>query len=122
VPDGIDLATLPDDCDVVVFPAEIDVCNAEIAFAALSAVLERGVRLVVADMTRSVFCDCSGVNALLGARRLAVRAGAELRVVTRNSQVHRLFDLTGAASHLAVFPDVGAALAGAAQASFPDGG
>lgn len=100
--DEASLTGRPADAEVVVLPAEIDVSNADMVLAALSAVLRRGVRIVIADLRATVFCDCSGVAALLSARRQSARLGAELRVVAQAGQVRRLFDLTGLDQLIAV--------------------
>ena len=50
---------------VVTLPAEIDVTNAEAIREELLAVLNQGAVLLVADMSRTAFCDSSGVSALV---------------------------------------------------------
>lgn len=85
----------PGDLEVVVLPAEIDLSNAQLVLDALAAVIRRGVRLVVADMSGTVFCDCSGVAAFAAAWRQAAAAGTDLRIVITHRQVRRLFQLTG---------------------------
>jgi anti-sigma B factor antagonist len=92
----------PGDLEVVVLPGEIDVSNAQLVLAALAAVIRRGVRLVVVDMSGTVFCDCSGVAAFAAAWRQAATAGTDLRIVITHRQVQRLFELTGLDQLLAV--------------------
>ena len=90
----------PGDLEVVVLPAEIDLSNAQLVLDALAAVIRRGVRLVVADMSGTVFCDCSGVAAFAAAWRQAAAAGTDLRIVITHRQVRRLFQLTYAKFHI----------------------
>jgi anti-sigma B factor antagonist len=97
------------DLDVVLLPPEVDVSNAEMVLAALAAVLERGVRIVIADMTDTVFCDCTGVAALVSTWRRAERSGAELRIAAGTAQVRRVFEITGLERLMAVYPTTAAA-------------
>jgi anti-sigma B factor antagonist len=113
-------ASRPDGTEVVVLPAEIDVCNAEMVRIALLAVLRRGVRRVIADMSATAFCDCTGVAALLAASNEAERAAAEVCVVASGRQVLRLFDLTGLSGRVTVFPTVAAARGSRDDVPVPD--
>ncbi len=80
---------------VVRLPAEIDIVNAEQVLADLLAVIDRGYPVVVADLSRTSFCDCSGVSALLTAGSHAASRGSQLRIAARASAVLRTFELTG---------------------------
>ncbi|MFE2560760.1 STAS domain-containing protein [Streptomyces sp. NPDC059352] len=51
---------------------------------------------VAVDLSRVVFCDCSGLNALLRARRHALARCRRLAVVGTSRQVRRLLAVTGA--------------------------
>ena len=59
---------------VVVLPAEIDVTNSEQVYGQLVAALAPGVHTVIADMMATVFCDSSGVHAIMHAYETAGRA------------------------------------------------
>lgn len=97
------------EAEIVVLPTEIDVANAAMVHAALSAVLRRGVRILIADMADTVFCDCTGAAALLAAHRLAGRSRAQLRIVADSAQVRRLFEITGLDQCLSVYTTTAAA-------------
>lgn len=97
--------------EIVILPTEVDVANADMVRAALSAVLARGVGVLIADMADTVFCDCTGAAALLAAHRRAGRSGAQLRIVVGNSQVRRLFEITGLDQWLSVYATTAAACA-----------
>ncbi len=99
------------EAEIVILPTEVDVANADMVRAALSAVLARGVGILIADMADTVFCDCTGAAALLAAHRLAGRSGAQLRIVVGNSQVRRLFEITGLDQLLSVYTTTAAACA-----------
>jgi anti-anti-sigma factor len=84
-------------------PAEIDIANADQVRADLLAALDQGCPTIVVDMSRTSFCDCAGVRALLCAAGRAPRAGVEIRVVARASPVLRTFELTGVQLALHVY-------------------
>jgi anti-sigma B factor antagonist len=89
---------------IVALPAEIDISNAERVRLDLGQAVDLGFRVIIADMSRTSFCDCAGVSALLAAAGQAARTGAELRVVARAGAVLRTFELTGVQLALPVFP------------------
>jgi anti-anti-sigma factor len=109
VSDELGVDQRPADVEVVVMPAEIDVSNAGMVREALLAALLRGVAIIIADLTPTVFCDCAGAAALVAAARQAVRQDAELRVVAGAGQPWRLFQLTQIADRLALYPTAAAA-------------
>ena len=80
---------------VVAAPEEIDITNApDLRSALLQAAADRPGRLV-ADMTRTRFCDSSGLHALLAAHKRAQVEGGELLLVIPNTAVLRVFTVTG---------------------------
>jgi len=81
---------------LVTLPAHIDITNADNVREQVSAALKPGVRIVVADMTGTTFCDTSGVRALLVARHRAARNDAELRLFRPGAAVMRMMELMGA--------------------------
>jgi anti-sigma B factor antagonist len=95
---------------VVRLPAEVDIVNAEQILADLLAVIDRGYPVVVADLSRTSFCDCSGVSALLTAGSHAASRGSQLRIAARASAVLRTFELTGLQLALPVYPTGAAAI------------
>ncbi len=97
---------------LVSLPAEVDIANADEVRADLFAAIRRGSPVVIADMSRTSFCDCAAVSVLLAAASQALRAGAELRVVARATPVLRTFELTGLHLVLRVYPTTGEALRG----------
>jgi len=96
---------------IVTFPVDVDVTNADTARKHLVALVERdGAKLVVADMTRTTFCDSAGITALATARRKAVARGAAVTVACSSPQVLRILELTGLDQMLPMFPTVDEAL------------
>ena len=59
---------------VVTLPAEIDVTNADMVREELLGVLNQGAVLLIADLSKTSFCDSAGVSALVRIfRRAATR-------------------------------------------------
>jgi anti-sigma B factor antagonist len=81
---------------VVELPAEIDVTNSEQVYQQLVAVLTPGVDTVVADMTATIFCDSSGVHAIMHAHETAGARDVQLRLaVSPGTSVRRVLQLIG---------------------------
>jgi anti-sigma B factor antagonist len=79
---------------VVAAPAEIDAITAEQLRAVLLEAASHGHTTVV-DMTRTQFCDSSGLGVLIRAHRRALEEGGELRlVIPPDGAVSRIFTLT----------------------------
>lgn len=90
--------------EIVVLPAEIDVTNCDQVLAKLMATLAPGAGLVVVDMTSTVFCDTSGVRALIDAYDRAVTDGIGFRLaIVPEGSVRRVLELTGIIRLLPVY-------------------
>src|SRR5882724_3763985 len=97
--------------DVVVLPAEIDVTNSEQVYEQLVAVLAPGVDTVIADMTSTVFCDSSGVHAIMHAYESAAARDVRMRLaVSPATSVRRVLELIGVARLMPVYPSLAEAL------------
>jgi anti-sigma B factor antagonist len=96
--------------EIVAMPEEIDITNAEDAGAGLRQAIGHGTAVVIADMTRTVFCDSSGIRILLEATERAAEAGAGLRVVVESPAVLRILRTTGVDQLLRIYPSLQAAL------------
>ena len=81
---------------VVAAPEEIDITNAEALRAALStaAAAADGHGTLVVDMTRTRFCDSSGLHTLIAAHKRAGAEGREVLLVIPSTAVLRVFALT----------------------------
>jgi anti-sigma B factor antagonist len=86
--------------------------------AALLDAASRGRRIVVVDMSRTRFCDTSGLHALVGAHRRAQAEGSRVLLVIAANAVLRILTITGIDQVLAHFPSLDDALAAAS----PDAG
>ena len=97
---------------VVTLPEEIDVTNSDTVLGELLAALNQGAILLIADMTRTNFCDSSGVSAIVRVFRQATASGSGLRLVVGTPAVQRVLSITGVDRLVDVFPGVAASLAG----------
>jgi len=81
---------------VVAAPEEIDITNAEALRAALltAAAAADGCGTLVVDMTRTRFCDSSGLHTLIAAHKRAGAEGREVLLVIPSTTVLRVFALT----------------------------
>ena len=109
---------------MVTLPPEIDVTNADTLREELLAVLNQSAVLLVADMSKTNFCDSSGVSALVRVFRRAATSGSAVRLVVSTPAVQRVLSITGVDRLVDVYPSVAASMAGpsgqASQAR-PDG-
>ncbi|MFD3545838.1 STAS domain-containing protein [Streptomyces sp. NPDC058655] len=93
------------DHSVVVRPVgEIDIESVSSLRLALSTAATHSApdRPVVIDCSRLTFCDSSGLNALLTARRTAQEADTVIRLASPNHQLQRLLEMTGTLTLFAV--------------------
>ena len=97
---------------VVTLPAEIDVTNADTVRDELLAALGQNAVLLVADMSKTNFCDSSGVSAIVRVFRRGVASGGAMRLVVSTPGVQRVLSITGVDRLVDVFPSVAASLAG----------
>ena len=80
---------------VVAAPEEIDITNAPTLRSALLEAAAHGDGTLVADLSRTQFCDSAGLHTLLAAHKRARAEGGELLLVLRSPTVLRVFALTG---------------------------
>ena len=112
---------------VVCLPAEIDITNADRVREDLLSVLNQGAAVLIADLSKTTFCDSAGVSALARSFRRAEASQSEMRLVVGTLAVRRILTLTGIDRLLDIYPSVAAALAvapdsGDTAAAGTDGG
>ncbi len=89
---------------VVELPAEIDVTNSEQVYRQLVDALAPGVDTLVADMTATIFCDSSGVHAIMHAYETAGARDVRMRLaVSPNTSVPRVLQLIGVGRLIPVY-------------------
>jgi len=96
---------------VVAAPEEIDITNAEALRSALIKAAADGHGTLVVDMTRTRFCDSSGLHTLIAAHRRAGAEGREMLLVIPGTTVLRVFALTGMDTVIPNFTSLAEALA-----------
>ena len=101
---------------VVAAPEEIDITNAEALRAALltAAAAADGCGTLVVDMTRTRFCDSSGLHTLIAAHKRAGAEGRQVLLVIPSTAVLRVFALTAMDRVIPNFTSLAEALAQAA--------
>ncbi|MFB7617743.1 STAS domain-containing protein [Kitasatospora sp. NPDC056181] len=98
---------------VIVRPeGELDNDTAEPLYEALNTVLRGPPGPVVVDCDGLSFCDSTGLNLLLRARRSAEGDGRTLLLAGLSPTVSRLFEITGAGTMFRIYPSLADALAG----------
>jgi anti-sigma B factor antagonist len=93
--DGRFPVEIVDGVPVVEAPGEIDITNAPELRSALLEAAAHGHGTVVADLSRTQFCDSSGLHALLAAHKRATTAGGDMLLVLPGNAVLRVFTITG---------------------------
>ena len=96
---------------VVAAPEEIDITNAEALRSALLTAAANGNRTLVVDMTRTQFCDSSGLRTLIAAHKRAGAEGREVLLVIPSTAVLRVFALTAMDRVIPNFTSLAEALA-----------
>lgn len=96
---------------LVALSPEIDVTNAEQVSDELRSAFRPGVTVVVADLTRTAYCDSSGARVLLQASDSAIARHGELRLVIPPGPVLRALQVMGLDRVLRIYPTLIAALA-----------
>ena len=96
--------------EIVTLPAEIDITNADRVSQQLRTALAPGVSVLIADMSRTLYCDSSGIRHLLVAHDLAAASQVELRVAVESPAVLRVLQMTGVDQVLSIYPSLQAAL------------
>ena len=95
---------------VVTAPEEIDITNAPMLRSALLEAAAQGHGTLVADLSRTRFCDSSGLHTLLAAHKRAEAGDGELLLVLRGTTVPRVFALTGIDQMIPTFTSLAGAL------------
>jgi anti-sigma B factor antagonist len=96
---------------IVTFPSEIDMANADSIGGRLAAAFTPGVKVVIADMTATTFCDTLGISMLVWACRMAAAHGGQLRLLLPCPYVLKVMDLLGVDAVLPVYHSLEQALA-----------
>ncbi|MCM2422749.1 STAS domain-containing protein [Streptomyces sp. RKAG293] len=85
---------------LIAVAGDIDLDSAPLLRASLEQCLLDGIRTIDVDLSAVTFCDCTGLNLFLSARRRTAAAGGALCLHHPSEAVARLFALTGLTSLL----------------------
>jgi anti-sigma B factor antagonist len=96
---------------VVTIPQRVDVVNAGQIWDGLLSVINRGARVLIADMTATASCDHAGADAVVRAYQRGVTGGTELRLVVTAKIVSRVLSISGVDRLVFIYPSVEAATA-----------
>ena len=91
---------------VVPVPLEIDIDNSGLLGEKLASALASGTSTLIADLTVTRFCDCSGIRMLAETYMDAIRQGVELRLVLPAGPILRILSLMGLDRWLPICPDL----------------
>jgi anti-sigma B factor antagonist len=120
--DGRFLVELVGGVPVVATPREIDITDSARLQSALLEAAAYGHGTIVVDMSRTQFCDCSGLGALLAAHDRARADGGQMLLAISGGSVLRIFTITGTDRIIRSFTTLDEALGHAsADATRPDG-
>jgi anti-sigma B factor antagonist len=109
--DGRCLFEVVDGVPVVTAPEEIDITNTPELRSALLEASEHGHGTFVVDMTRTQFCDSSGLHTLLAAHKRAQAEGGELLLAITAAPVLRVLAMTSIDRMIPNFTSLDEALA-----------
>lgn len=99
---------------VLTMPEEIDITNADETREQLLTIVNQGATVLVADMSRTTFCDSAGITALVRAFRRANEGGTKFRLVAAGPAVLRVLEITGVDRLIDVFGTLSEALGSSA--------
>lgn len=94
---------------VLAIAGEIDVHTVPVFRDALHSFARSGESYLVVDLGQVTFMDCSGLGALVGARR-RLPDGAQVGVVCARPTITKIFDITGLRHAFPIFTTLEAAL------------
>jgi LuxR family transcriptional regulator, maltose regulon positive regulatory protein len=89
----------------------VDVSNAGQIGDELLSVINRGARVLIADMTATASCDHAGAGAVVRAYQRGVTGGTELRLVVTAQIVSRVLSISGVDRLVSIYPSLEAATA-----------
>ena len=82
--------------------------------AAITQEIDRGAASLVVDLSEATFVDSMTLGVLLGAVKRLRPAGGRVSVVCTDPHIRRIFEITLLDRVFTLYPDLGAALDGAA--------
>ena len=96
---------------IVAFPGHVDVSNVGQLRDRLLSVINRGAAVLIVDMTDTVSCDHSAVDAVAQACQRAAVSGTQLRLVVTAPVIRRVLSIEGLDRLVSIYPSLEAAIA-----------
>jgi anti-anti-sigma factor len=96
---------------IVAFPGHIDVSNAGQLRDRLLSVINRGAAVMIVDMTDTVSCDHSAMDAVARACQRAAISGTQVRLVVTAPAIRRVLSIEGLDRLVSIYPSLAAAIA-----------
>lgn len=97
---------------IVAFPGQVDVSNVDQLRDRLLSVINRGAGVVVADMTGTLSCDHTAMDAIARACQQAAVSGTQFRLVVTAPSIRRVLGIEGLDRLVSIYPSLEAATAG----------
>ena len=110
----VDVATVSDAVGVVTVRGQADLHTAPELRTAITQEIDRGVASVVVDLSAATFIDSMTLGVLLGAVKRLRPQGGSVSVVCADPHIRRIFEITLLDRVFTLYPDLDAALDGAA--------
>lgn len=105
---------------IIALPGRVDVTNVDRLRDRLLAVINREAAVVIVDMTDTVSCDHSAVDALARACQRAAIGGTQLRLAVTAPGIRRVLSIEGLDRLVSIYPSLATAIAsGAPGGSIP---
>lgn len=90
---------------IVRLRGELDLTEKDRLHEVMNTLLERGTRLLVADLSGLAFTDCAGLSVLTDAHRRQAAQGRLLLIYGAQPLVRRVLTLTGLDTYLHITPE-----------------
>ncbi len=100
------------DVTIVAIAGSLDSTTSPAAQQALDAIVKGGAKKLAVDFSTLDYVSSAGLRVLLGTAKQVKAAGGALRMFGLNQSVREVFEISGFASILPVFPGEGEALGG----------
>lgn len=100
------------DVTIVAIAGSLDSTTSPAAQQALDAIVKAGAKKLAVDFSTLDYVSSAGLRVLLGTAKQVKAAGGALRMFGLNQSVREVFEISGFASILPVFPGEAEALGG----------
>lgn len=102
---------LGDGVTVVDLAGELDTYSCPALRSAIVDLVDRGDRQILLNMQGVQYIDSAGLGTLVGGLKRATEHGGQLKIVNANSQIDKVFTITGLVRVFEQFPSEAAAIA-----------